>query len=194
MVSLWCCYHLQTAQLHRLSMGRCVLQRWWIVESQPKEQSWEELPEMFKRASQLIHSIPAGQEKDCKITVVYSWWSCIEYNCFKHPAMPSPTQLWLGLSTLPRADSLTLWLIGIKHFSAFLVWYHWILHMHPMLFFPPPDISLTILPRFLLAVSLVVALRWLAFYVHPVLAFPYHMVILMLPFASIILFVAAWTS
>lgn len=63
----------------------------------------------------------------------------------------------------------------------------------PMLFFSPSGIFLYNLPltRSLFRARLVVALRWLAFYVHAVLAFPYHMVILMLPFASIILFVAA---
>lgn len=191
-ITLW--WHNCTGR--RLSIGRCVLQRGWLVESQPKEQSREELSEMFKRSRQLIHSIPADEEKDDRITAVYSWWSCTECNYFKHSAAASPTRLGLGLElpTLHRADTLNLWLVGTRHSALLWVWHHWILHVHPILFFPPPDIPLAILPCFPLAVSLAVALRWLAFYVHAVLAFPYHMVILMLPFASIILFVAAWTS
>lgn len=96
----------------RLSMGCCVLQRWWLVES------WQELSEMFKRPSQLIHSIPAGQEKDDETTAVHSWWSCIEYNYFKHSATSSPTRLWLGSSIPRRSDTLNLWLLGTsRHFS-----------------------------------------------------------------------------
>lgn len=122
-----------------LSIGHCFLQRWWLAVTQPNGQSREKLSEILKRASQLICSIPAGQEKD-KITAVYGWLSHIKHNYFKCSATFSmwragPRTLhqhWLGLgtSTLRCAETLLLRLVGIKHLALLWVSYYWILHAH----------------------------------------------------------------
>lgn len=190
----------------KLFIGRCFLQRWWLVVTQPNGRSREKLSEILKRASQLICSIPAGQETD-KITAVYSWSSHIKYNYFKCSAMFSTWcagagpralhqhQLGLGTSALRPPKSATC-RNKAPCPSSSLIHSDPACSSVPMLFYSPSGIFLNILPltRSLFCARLVAALRWLAFYVHAVLAFPYHMVILMLPFASIILFVAAWTS
>lgn len=180
----------------KLSIVRCLLQRWWHAVTRPNGQSWEKLPEILKRAGQLICSSPAGQERD-KIAAVYSWSSCIKYNYFKHSA---PFSMWCAgagsIQSLWLTGSLHLLLIKIRH-CGFVILCYWILcgYQFPycsvffLVFF-----SILLFTCLLFRMRLLVALWWCWFYVHVALEFPYHMVILMLPFASIILFVAAWTS
>lgn len=109
----------------KLSMGHCSLQRWWLVVTQPNGQSREKLSEILKRASQLICSVPAGQETD-KITAVYSWSSHIKCNYLECSAMFSAwhagtglcplhqRRLGLGMSTPQRAETLHLRLVRNK--------------------------------------------------------------------------------
>lgn len=198
----------------KLSIGHCLLQRWWLAVTQPNGQSWKKRPEILKRASQLICSIPAGQEKD-KITAVYSWSSRIKHNYFKHSATFSVGCAGAGQRALcwccKALGALAPWCTKTLHlrlvgtdlseqgtlpFFINPVLLDLVCTSVPMLFCFSSGIFLSVLPFpcSLFCVRVLVALRWRAFYVHTSLAFPYHMVILMLPFASIILFVAAWTS
>lgn len=126
----------------KLSIGHCLLQRWWLAVTQPNGQSWKKRPEILKRASQLICSIPAGQEKD-KITAVYSWSSRIKHNYFKHSATFSVgcagagrrALCWcckaLGALAPWCTKTLHLWLVGTRHLALFLlILCYWILYVH----------------------------------------------------------------
>lgn len=111
----------------KLSIGRCLLQRWWLVVTRPNGQPWEKLPEILKRAGQLICSSPAGQERE-KIAAVYSWSSCIKYNYFKHSA---PFSMWCAgawnVQSLCWTGTLHLLVIKIRHLALLVILGCWIL-------------------------------------------------------------------
>lgn len=146
------------------SIGHCSLQRWWLMIAQPNGQSWEKLSGILKKTSQLICSIPAGQEKD-KITAVYRLSSHIKYNYFKHSSMFSMRcagagsctlhHLWLclGRSAQWHAKALHQRHVGIKHLALLWVSYYWILHVHQ---FPSCSFSYWYFSQYLAAYLLAV--------------------------------------